>query len=165
MSYETMKQANVLTQDRRPPAATATAELPATMGSLRGKLTMEDCISMDETVDLGASLAQLGLGGGPLLPLSPNAMPCGGGKAPTEAPAAGAAKAGAPSPTLGKGDEADDSLGALPSFRSPAKGGRGRRPDPRRQSLALSSMFAAVTSGAGLLDDSEIAVGDEDVQV
>lgn len=135
------------------------------MASLRNKLMVEDCISMDETLDLGASLAQLGLGGGPLLPLSPNALPRGGDDGPTAAGAA-AKDGAAPSPKLK--DEHGDSLGALPSFRSPGKGPAGggrRRPDPRRQSLALSSMFAAATAGAGLLDESEIAVGDEDVQV
>lgn len=40
--------------------------------------------------------------------------------------------------------------------------GRGRtRPDPRRQSSAIFAGFAKATAGAGLLEDDEIAVGDD----
>ena len=62
-------------------------------------------------------------------------------------------------------DEEEEPLGALPQFGSRQAGGGRRRPDPRRQSLALSSLFAATTAGQGLLGDSELAVGDDDIQV
>ena len=62
---------------------------------------------------------------------------------------------------LGQGEE--DELGELPSFRGARRGGAAARVDVRRQSLTLGSLFQATAAGAGLLDDSEISVGDDDI--
>lgn len=110
-------------------------------------------LSLDvDPMDLERSMAQLGLQGSPLSLLSPNSLrlrqpPRGGRKGADELP------------------EEEDVLGALPSFRGGGSRAGVRRADPRRQSLALASMFARATAGEGLLDDSEIAVGDEDIQI
>ena len=117
-----------------------------------------DCLPMDETLDIGAALAGLQMGS-PLSLLSPNSLhvKASGGKA--------GQSAAKPLPGVGEDvEEGNDALGALPSFNGGGRRAKSR-PDPRRQSSAIFSSFAVATSGAGLLDDSEIAVGDEDVQV
>lgn len=123
-------------------------------GSGRLKDLSLDCLPMDETLDIGAALAGLQVGS-PLSLLSPNALPA----------KASPGKATKPLPAVDEdAEEGDggDALMALPSFN--ARRARSR-PDPRRQSSAIFSSFAEATSGAGLLDDSEIAVGDEDIQL
>ena len=55
----------------------------------------------------------------------------------------------------------EDGLGPLPGATKPAR----RKPDPRRQSVALFSAFNKTSAQSGLLVGEEIAVGDEDVQV
>ncbi|KAL6779389.1 hypothetical protein ACKKBG_A12130 [Auxenochlorella protothecoides x Auxenochlorella symbiontica] len=55
----------------------------------------------------------------------------------------------------------EDALAALPSFGRPGR----RKPDPRRQSVALFNAFSQTTSGRGFLSGDEIALGDEDVQI
>ena len=55
--------------------------------------------------------------------------------------------------------EEDELVAPLPSFNK-------RKADPRRQSTAIFSLFEATMSEhSGLLDDSEIAVGDEDILI
>lgn len=55
----------------------------------------------------------------------------------------------------------EDALAPLPSFGRPGR----RKPDPRRQSVALFNAFSQTTSGRGFLSGDEIALGDEDVQI
>ncbi|KAL4513375.1 hypothetical protein Ndes2437B_g00586 [Nannochloris sp. 'desiccata'] len=56
-------------------------------------------------------------------------------------------------------EEEKDELAPLPALKNKTK------PDPRRQSTAIFSMFEATTSGNGLLGDSELAIGDEDMEL
>lgn len=52
----------------------------------------------------------------------------------------------------------EDDFAPLPVFNK-------RKVDPRRQSTAIFSLFEATTSGIGLLGDSELAMGDEDMEL
>jgi hypothetical protein len=56
-------------------------------------------------------------------------------------------------------EEGKDELAPLPALKIKKK------TDPRRQSTAIFSMFEATTSGNGLLGDSELAIGDEDMEL
>jgi hypothetical protein len=56
-------------------------------------------------------------------------------------------------------DEQEDELAPLPALKNKKKA------DPRRQSTAIFSMLEATTSGNGLLGDSELAIGDEDMEL
>lgn len=125
----------------------------------------------DVTISFGALG---GLGTSPLSLLSPNSAPLQRRASPPRtAKAAGPATAAAsftpaaaaapPSPTL---PEENDPLGDLPQFGQRGGTAARRKPDARRQSLAIGAMFAGLTQHAeGLLGDSELAVGDEEVQV
>lgn len=101
----------------------------------------------------------------PLSLLSPNAWHRVGLSPARSKPANGAALAtaalGAAPPPPPLPEEENKALAVLPQFG--ARGGKGhaasRRPDARRQSLAIGAMFAGLSSGAGLLGDSELAVG------
>lgn len=128
-------------------------------------------LSIHDTLDLDSDGFATLLSGGssPLSLLSPNS---GGGSTKARSPRTGKpATARAPLPTtlpsVGEEEEENEPLGALPQLGSGGRGrgGGGRRPDPRRQSLAISQLFAGLSEGAGLLGESELAVGDEDVQV
>ena len=54
--------------------------------------------------------------------------------------------------------EDEEEIAPLPKFNK-------RKVDPRRQSTAIFSAFEKTTSGMGLLGDSELAVGDEDMEL
>ena len=56
-------------------------------------------------------------------------------------------------------EEEEDTVAHLPALKNKKKA------DPRRQSTAIFSMLEATTSGNGLLDDSELAIGDEDMEL
>ena len=142
----------------------------------------EELQGVDEAFgDVTISFGGLGgLGTSPLSLLSPNSAPlqrraspartakAAAGPAAAVAAAASftpAAAAAPPSPSL---PEENDPLGDLPQFGQRGGGGAAarRKPDARRQSLAIGAMFAGLTQHAeGLLGDSELAVGDEEVQV
>ena len=112
-------------------------------------------------------------GTSPLGLLSPNAGPRAAPARTTKAVAGSAvAAAAAPqppalpaSPRLPSDGEPgeNDPLGDLPQFGGGHRGGR--RPDARRQSLAIGAMFAGLTASEGLLGDNELTVGDEEIQV
>ncbi len=117
-----------------------------------------------------------GLGASPLSLLSPNSAPlhrrtspARTAKAAAGTAAAAASTAAAAAPASSTLPEENDPLGELPQFGQRGGGNGGtarRRPDARRQSLAIGAMFAGLTEHAeGLLGDSELAVGDEEVQV
>lgn len=55
----------------------------------------------------------------------------------------------------------DDAVGPLTALPKTSR----RKADPRRQSVALFQAFNKTSSGSGLLEGEEIAVGDEDIQV
>lgn len=126
-------------------------------------------LSIHDTLDLDSDGFATLLPGGssPLSLLSPNGggikarSPCATKPAPTAAPPPAAL------PSVGEEEEENEPLGALPQLHRGGRrpGGVGRRPDPRRQSLAISQLFAGLSEGAGLLGESELAVGDEDIQV
>lgn len=133
-------------------------------------------LSVGDTLDLDGADSPLLASISPLSLLSPNAGP-GPSRGPlglspphTAKPTAAvaavppAAAAAAPPPLPEEEDEENEPLGALPQLGGARRGGS-RRPDPRRQSLAISQLFAGLSAGAGLLGDSELAVGDEDIQV
>ena len=115
-------------------------------GNMAGRrLQHLELMDLNETCDLGAALAGLQ---GPFSLLSPNALssrPVSQFRQPE------------------CGEEGGDQLGELlPALdRKPAR----RRPDARRQSTAMFSAFDRATAGVGLLEEGEIAVGDEEIQV
>ncbi|PRW58043.1 hypothetical protein C2E21_3299 [Chlorella sorokiniana] len=146
----------------------------------------------DVTLSFGGLSGLGGLGGSPLSLLSPNSAPLQRRASPartakaagpavaaaastgTSAAAAAAAAASTYTTTAAvptsltlHPPEENDPLGELPQFRQRGGGTAARRrPDARRQSLAIGAMFAGLTQHAeGLLGDSELAVGDEEVQV
>ncbi|GAB4821135.1 hypothetical protein N2152v2_008181 [Parachlorella kessleri] len=97
-------------------------------------------LTLDGLADLSEPLDGPLLAATPLSLLSPNALHAKASRSPAPAKS--------------------ESPGALPSFNN-----RRSRPDPRRQSSAIFAGFAKATSGAGFLDDDEIAVGDEDILI
>ncbi|KAL4450729.1 hypothetical protein ABPG77_001085 [Micractinium sp. CCAP 211/92] len=126
-------------------------------------------LSIHDTLDLESDGFAMLLPGGssPLSLLSPNS---GGIKArspSTAKPGSSVAPPPAALPSVGEDEEENEPLGALPQLGrgGRARGGGSRRPDPRRQSLAISQLFAGLSEGAGLLGERELAVGDEDIQV
>lgn len=142
-------------------------------------LSTEDQLDLD---DVTTSFGLLPGGTSPLSLLSPNNAPNGahpartakspGGKAAAAAAAARQPAAASPgpacsaSPHLPDDDgEENEPLGTLPRFGGRRAGASSHRPDARRQSLAIGAMFAGLTAREGLLGDSELAVGDEDIQV
>ncbi|KAL4433783.1 hypothetical protein ABPG75_000224 [Micractinium tetrahymenae] len=126
-------------------------------------------LSINDTLDLDSDGFATLLPGGcsPLSLLSPNGGSLRARSPSGTKPATATAPTPPALPTVGEEEEEENEpLGALPQLG--AGGGRrggGRRPDPRRQSLAISQLFAGLSEGAGLLGDSELAVGDEDIQV
>lgn len=131
------------------------------------KLSVET-IDLDDTTEFGHLLS----GSSPLSMLSPvngAGLKSSPGRKQNGTVAAPGGAPGGPR-AAGEEEEENEPLGELPQLRA-LGGARGRRPvggarpDARRQSLAIGAMFAGLSAGVGLLGETELAVGDEEIQV
>lgn len=111
------------------------------------------------------SLCLLSNGTSPLSLISPNAVLTGSASRASKKAggAAGFAAADSPAPGAARDEPENEPLGELPQFG--ARRNASRRAGSRRQSLAIGAMFAGLSTGTGLLGETELSVGDEEVQV